>query len=85
MYSHLVDDNSEHKKAKGVNKNVVATIIHNEYEDILLNEKCLRHSMSRIQSNHRIGTYEINKISLSCFDDKIYMQNNGYDRLALGY
>ena len=26
MYSYLVDDNSEHKKSKSVNKNVVATI-----------------------------------------------------------
>ena len=69
-----------------MNENVVATIGHNEYKDVLLNNKCLRHSMNRIQSkDHRIGTYEINKISLSCFDDKIYTQNNGYDRLALGY
>ena len=37
--------------------------------------------MNRIQ---RIGTYEINKISLPCFHDKIYIQNNGYDGLALG-
>ena len=29
-YLYLVDDNSEHKKVKGVNKNVVATISHNE-------------------------------------------------------
>ena len=30
--------------------------------------------MNRIQNkDHRIGTYEINKISLSCFDDKIYI------------
>ena len=86
MYSFLVVDNSEHKKAKGVNRNVVATISHNEYKDVLLNYKCLRHSMNRIQSkHHRIGTYEINKISLSCFDEKIYLQNNGYDGLALGY
>ena len=28
MYSFLVDDNSEHKEAKGVNRNVVATISH---------------------------------------------------------
>ena len=42
--------------------------------------------MNRIQSKgHRIGTYEISKISLSCFDDKIYVQNNRYDGLALGY
>ena len=30
MYSYLVDDNSKHKKAKGVNRNIVATIIQNE-------------------------------------------------------
>ena len=47
MYSYLVNDNSEHKKAKGVNRNVVATISHNEYKDVLLNNKCLRHSMNR--------------------------------------
>ena len=29
MCSYLVDDNSEHKKSKGVNKLVVATISHN--------------------------------------------------------
>ena len=42
--------------------------------------------MNRIQSkDHRRKKYEINKISLSCFGDKIYIQNIGYDRLALGY
>ena len=51
MYSYLVDGNSEHKKAKSVNKNVVATISHNEYKDVLLNKKCLTHSMNRIQSS----------------------------------
>ena len=52
-------------------QNAVETISHNEYKDLLLNRKYLGHSMSRIQSkDHRIGTYGINKISLSCFDDK---------------
>ena len=70
MYSYLVDDNSEHKKAKGVNKNVDATISQNECKNVFLNKKCLRHLMNRILSKyHEIGTYEINKISLSCFDD----------------
>ena len=50
MYSFLVDNN-QHKKAKGVNRNVVATISHNEYKDALLNKKCLRHhSIDRIRS-----------------------------------
>ena len=81
MYNYLVDDNSGHKKAKDVNKNVVATVTHNEW-----NKKYLRHSMNRIQSkDHKIGTYKINKICFSCFDDKIYIQNNVCDRLAFCY
>ena len=57
MYSFLVDDNCEHKKAKGVNRILVATISHNEFKDVLLNNKCLRHSLNRTQSkNIRIGT-----------------------------
>ena len=42
--------------------------------------------MNIIQSkDHRIRTYEIKKISLSCFDDKIYIQISGCEGLALGY
>ena len=72
------------KEQKAVNKNVVATIGHNEYKDLLLKNKCLRHSMNRIK-HHRIGVYEINQISLPCFGNKTYVQNNGYDGLALVY
>ena len=63
MYSYLVDGNREHKKTKGINKSIIAIIInHNEYQDVLLNKKCLRYSINRIQSkDHRIGTYEISK------------------------
>ena len=49
-----------------------------------MKKKCLRHLIDKIErKDHRMGTYEINKIS--CFDDKIYIQNNGCDGLALGY
>ena len=59
-----------------MNRNAVVTIIHNEFKDVLLNKKYLRHSMNRIQrKNHKIGTYEINEISWSCFYDKIYIQS----------
>ena len=71
---------------KKLKKNFVATISRVEYKDGLLNKKYLGHLMNRIQSNeHRIGTYEISKIYLSCFDGKICIQSNGYDGLALGY
>ena len=39
--------------------------------------------MRRIQSKkHKLGTYEINKILLSCFDDKRFVLNDGIHRLA---
>ena len=48
-----------------------------------------RNAIAAISHNeykaHRIGSYGINKISLLCVDDKMYIKNNGYDELALGY
>ena len=42
--------------------------------------------MNRIENeNHFIGTFEVNKVSCLCLDDKIYILNNGYDELALAY
>ena len=56
------------------------------HERCLLNNKCLRDSVNRIQYKfHRIRTYETSKKILSCLNDKIYIQNSGHDGLALGY
>ena len=39
--------------------------------------------MKRIQAKkHKIGTYEVDKISLSCFDDKRFVLDNGVNTLA---
>ena len=39
--------------------------------------------MNRIQGkDHKIGIYETNKISLSSFDNEIYIQNNGCNGLS---
>ena len=38
--------------------------------------------MKRMQAKkHKIGTYEIDKISLSCFDDKRYVLDDGIHTL----
>ena len=43
----------------------------------------MRHNMKRIQSKlHRIGTYDVCKISLSCFDDKRYVLDDVVNTLA---
>ena len=45
--------------------------------------KNIRHKMKRIQAKkHRIGTYQIDKISLSCFDDKRFVLDDGVHTLA---
>ena len=45
-----------------------------KFKDVLFNKKIIRHKMKRIQSKkHKLGTYEIAKISLSCLDDKRYV------------
>ena len=42
--------------------------------------------IKRIQAKkHKIGTYEINKISLSCFDDKRYVLDDGIYMLAYSH
>ena len=54
-----------------------------KFKDVLFNEKIIRHKMKRIQSKkHKLGTYEIDKISLSCFDNKRYVLDGAISTLA---
>ena len=74
MYSLISVDEEEVTKAKRVNKNVVKKIKHKELVNYLFNKKVIRHNMKRIQSKlQRIGTCDVCKILLSCFDDKRYI------------
>ena len=60
------------KKAKGLNRR------HKEYVHVLF---CLRDK--RIQSKlHKIGTYDVCRISLSCFDDNRYILDDGINSLS---
>ena len=71
MYSYLVDDNSEQEKGKEVNKNIIATASHYEYEFVLLNKKFLIYLVNSIQSKgQRIRTYEISNIFFLLLDVK---------------
>ena len=79
MYSMIKIDCKESNTAKGVN---IATEF-NKFKDVLFNKKIIRHKMKRIQAKkHKIGTYEIDKISLSCFHDKRFVLDDGIQTLA---
>ena len=48
--------------------------------------KVLHHKMKTIRSQkHQLGSYEINKVALSCFNDKHYIHNNGISSYAYGH
>ena len=82
MYSILDESNNGKSTSKGHN----AFIEFQEFHDTLFRKTILRHTMRGIKSkNHNLGTYETNKRSLSCFDDKRYIFKNGINTLAYGH
>ena len=82
MYSLLGCDDKEVNKAKVVN----LILKHNEYVNILKSKKIIRHKIKKILSEkHKVGTYLLNKISLSCQDDKRFILDDGINTLAYGH
>ena len=72
-------DGGESNTAKGVN---IATEF-NEFKDVCFNKKIIRHKMIRMQAKkHKIVIYEIDKASLSCFDDKRFVLDKGINTVA---
>ena len=86
MYCITLDNEKDSKKAKGVKKNVIRNgIIPQDYYDVLHESKVMHHKMKTIRSDcHQISSYEINKISLSPFDDKRYILSDGITSYAYG-
>ena len=87
MYSYIKNDEKGRKTAKGIKKNVIKNNInHEDYKNTLINNEQMHHKMKTIRSQrHHLGSYEINKVSLSCFDDKRYIHDNGMSSYAYGH
>ena len=86
MYSYKTGKKNS-KTAKGVKKNVRdRDIHHSDYLDVLKERGQLRHKMKTIRSKFNdISSCEMNKISLSCYDDKKYILSNGVESYAYGH
>ena len=87
MYSYTKDNNKGGKTAKGIKKYIIKkNIKHEDYKEVLFNNKQMHHTMKTIRSNnHQLGSFELNKISLSCFDDKRFIHQNGITSYAYGH
>ena len=87
MYSYTLDNEQSKRTAKGIKKNIIQNnLTHDNYKKVLLSEEQIHHSMKTIRSmKHQLASYELNKISLSCFDDKRYIHENGITSFAYGH
>ena len=87
MYSHINSDEKGGKTAKGIKKNVINNNIkHEDYKNTLMNKEQMHHKTKTIRSQrHQLGSYEINKVLLSCFDVKHYIHDNGMSSYACGH
>ena len=75
MYRYIKDNNKGGRTAKGIKKSVIKKDInHINYKETLFSKQQMHHKMKTIRSNcHKISSYKINKVSLSCFDNKRYL------------
>ena len=87
MYSYIKDDGKGGKTAKGIEKCVIkSNVKHEDYRNTLINNEQLHRRMKTIRSQrHQVTSYEINNVSLSCFDDKRYIHDNGISSYAYGH
>ena len=72
VYAYKLDDDTEHKKAKGTKKCVIKReLMFDNYKESLFDNKIILRSQQRFRSDHhRVYTEEVNKIALSSNDDK---------------
>ena len=87
MYSVMKADEKNIKKAKGVKRNVVKKQIkHEEYKQVLFSKEQMWHGMNILRSEgHEIYGMHVNKISLSPFDSKRWIDDDGVNTKAYGY
>ena len=87
MYSILLESDKNIKKAKGTTKVVTKKeISHQNYKEALFGQRTFKHGMDRFQSKgHQIFTVHVNKTSLSPFDSKRWIKEDGIHTLAYGH
>ncbi|CAH3157887.1 unnamed protein product, partial [Porites evermanni] len=87
MYSIKLEDGKEKKTGKGIKKSVLKKEVrHQDFKDCLMEEREFQHSMVNFRSHqHQLHTIKQTKKSLSPFDDKRYILEDGFTTRAHGH
>ena len=86
-YSYKTEDHVELKKAKRTKKCIVNKMLNlNDYKNCLLHNRKVLRSQQRFKGeNHSAYTENINKIALSCNDDRRFTATDGIESCPYGY
>ena len=87
MYSIKFSDGKEIKKAKWIAKSAIKNDLkHEMYKNTLKTGGKIYTKMTAIRSNlHQLHTVEMNKVSLSAYDDKRFIKKDGISSYAYGH
>ena len=87
MYALKLPDDKDKFTCKGISRSYARKNLNfDKYFDCLRKEKETTGSYRCIRShNHNLRTERIDKIALSCFDDKRYLLKHTFDTLAYGH
>ena len=87
MYSVLEENQTNIRKAKGVKKNMVEKKVRREYykELIFARNQFWREMNIPCSEGHEIYGMHVNKVSLSPFDTKRWIEDDGVHTLAYGH
>jgi hypothetical protein len=91
MYSIKLDNNKEKATGKGIKKQALKNKIkHSDYErclfgnDLKDKQQVIQFNLIRSQK-HQLYTYSLNKVGLSCYDDKRYLLEDGISSYSYGH
>ena len=87
MYSIKLDNEEDKRTAKGIVKNVIKKELKHEiYKNVLETSGKMYSDIKVIKSEkHEIYTMKLHKVSLSAYDDKRYIKNDGVSSYAYGH
>ena len=87
MYSYKKIDGKSSQRAKGIVKSAIAkNLSYDKFKEVLFGKLEERTLMNILRSvNHEIKACQINKKSLSCFDHKRYLLEDGISSYAYGH
>ena len=82
MYSYKTEDNTPHKRCKGIKKCVIDEITHEDYDRCLNDHEILHKSQNIL---HKVYTVQVDKIALSYNDDKCFIMDDNISTLTHGH